>query len=172
VRGGANKRLAAPKLVCEGFYAHSRNPMYLGNFMLLAGLAIIYNSVWVYLLGLPLFYGGLLSIVKAEEEFLAKEFGDDYTRYCSTTNRFFPRLAGLRDTLGQMQFDWKRVLRKEYGTTLAWTSTALVLMAWERYYFGARMSQLLPFLVAWLFIFAAWGVVRFMKKTGRLRSAD
>src|SRR6185436_2746267 len=99
---------------------------------LLLGLAIIYNSRWVYLFGLPLYYGGLLSIIKAEENFLAGKFGDEYTAYCQHTNRFWPRLAGLATTMRSMKFDWKRVLRKEYGTTFAWTSAALFLMIWER----------------------------------------
>ena len=36
-RGGVNKQLAARSPGREGVYAHSRNPMYVGNFLLLAG---------------------------------------------------------------------------------------------------------------------------------------
>ncbi|MFM7141385.1 MAG: S-isoprenylcysteine methyltransferase, partial [Alphaproteobacteria bacterium] len=32
-RGGTNKEIDAPTLVVQGFYAHSRNPMYFGNFL-------------------------------------------------------------------------------------------------------------------------------------------
>jgi protein-S-isoprenylcysteine O-methyltransferase Ste14 len=173
VRGGANKRLAAPKLVCEGFYAHSRNPMYLGNFLLLTGLAIIYNSRWVYGIGLPLYYGGLLSIVKAEESFLADKFGAEYEQYCRQTNRFFPRLRGLGATLSSMSFDWKRVLRKEYGTTFAWLSAALFLLIWERlHHFGyaAAATRINLLLAAYIPLIAAWATVRWLKKTHRLAS--
>ena len=173
VRGGSGKRLAAPKLVCEGFYAHSRNPMYVGNFLLLLGLAIIYNSRWVYVLALPVFYGGLLSIIKAEENFLASQFGEEYTAYCRRTNRFLPRLTGLRATMQSMRFDWKRVLRKEYGTTFAWTTAALFLMAWERvHHFGFAVArrQLTVLGAIWLLSVAWWATVRFLKKTHRLDS--
>ena len=173
VRGGANKQLAAPKLVCEGFYAHSRNPMYVGNMLLLTGLAIIYNSRWVYVVGLPLFIGGLLSIVKAEEQFLATKFGGEYEDYCRRVNRFLPNPRGLRATMASMTFDWKRVLRKEYGTTFAWLSAALFLLIWERLvHFGypARRTEINRLLLCYAPLIAAWATVRWLKKRHRLDS--
>jgi protein-S-isoprenylcysteine O-methyltransferase Ste14 len=173
VRGGVGKQLAAPKLVCEGFYAHSRNPMYVGNVLLLVGLAIIYNSRWVYILVLPAFLGGLLAIVKAEEQFLAAKFGHEYDEYCQRVNRFLPNLRGLRGTMAEMQFDWKRVLRKEYGTTFAWLSAALFLLIWERLvhfgYSGAHTTINL-LLLAYVPLVAAYATVRWLKKTRRLNS--
>ncbi len=173
VRGGVNKQLAAPKLVCQGFYAHSRNPMYLGNFLLLAGLAIIYNSPWVYLLVLPLYYGGLFSIIKAEESFLRGKFGAAYEAYCRTSNRFWPRRQGLRATLASMRYDWKRALRKEYGTTMTWLSIAIFLLIWERvHYFGYEQAKgsIHVLLACYVPVLAYWGGVRWLKKTRRLRS--
>lgn len=173
VRGGANKQLHAPKLVCEGFYAHSRNPMYLGNFLLLSGLAIIYNSRWVYAIVWPLFIGGILTIIRSEEAFLSEKFGTEYADYCRRVNRFWPRLSGMSATLVPMTFDWKRVLRKEYGTTFAWTSIALFLLIWERWYhfgFEAEATKITLLLLGYIPLVLAWGVVRWLKKTRRLES--
>jgi len=172
-RGGANKQLAAPKLVCEGFYAHSRNPMYVGNVLLIVGLAIIYNSFWIYLIGLPIVLAGILSIIRAEEDFLAGKFGEEYEQYCRRVNRFLPSLRGLRRTMSSMTFDWKRVLRKEYGTTFAWLSAALFLLAWERLlHFGYARSapQIKALLVAYVPVVIGYGTVRWLKKTHRLES--
>jgi len=173
VRGGSKKQLAAPRLVCEGFYAHSRNPMYLGNFLLLAGLSLIYNSPLVYLVGLPLCIVALLSIVRAEEEFLHARFGAEYDAYCRSVNRFLPDVRGLRATLSQMRFDWRRVLRKEYGTTFAWVSAAFVFTAVEQItWHGVTASQsaLLRLGVGWLTTALCYAVVRWLKKSGRLDS--
>ena len=175
VRGGAKKQLAAPRLVREGFYAHSRNPMYLGNFLLLLGLALIYNAPLVYLVGLPACVGGLFSIVLAEEEFLRGQFGAEYDDYCHAVNRFLPDVRGLRQTLSRMRFDWRRVLRKEYGTTFAWTSTAIVFLAYERVLWHG-LAQSAPALrtlgVVWLALGVCYFVVRWLKKSGRLASPD
>jgi protein-S-isoprenylcysteine O-methyltransferase Ste14 len=175
VRGGVGKSLAAPKLVCEGLYAHSRNPMYLGNFLLLAGIAIIYNNPLVYLIGLPLYYGGILSIIKAEEEFLRGKFGQEYDDYCASVPRFFPKLPGLGRTFQSMHFDWRRVLRKEYGTTFAWLSVSLLLVAWERVSrlgLDAARPTLIRAAVAFVMVFAAWFGVRRLKKRGLLDTPE
>jgi protein-S-isoprenylcysteine O-methyltransferase Ste14 len=174
VRGGSKKQLAAPKLVCEGFYAHSRNPMYVGNFLLLGGLAIIYHSPLVYLVVLPLYLLSIVAIIEAEEEFLRGKFGAEYEDYCRRVNRFLPSLRGLRTTLSGMKFDWRRVLRKEYGTTFAWLSTALIFIAVERIsWHPARqvLSALARIAVAWILVALLYGITRWLKKSGRLTSA-
>jgi hypothetical protein len=174
-RGGANKQLSAPKLVCEGFYAHSRNPMYVGNFLLLAGLSLIYHSIWVYLAVLPILTIGLLAIVKAEERYLAGRFGAEYVDYCRRVNRFVPDLRGLRATVRGMRFDWRRVLRKEYGTTFAWLSAAFFLLAWEdvlRFGWAESAADLHRLLLLYLPVPFAYAFVRWLKKSGRLRSPD
>jgi protein-S-isoprenylcysteine O-methyltransferase Ste14 len=170
-RGGVDKQLAANRLVCEGIYAHSRNPMYVGNFLLLAGLVMIYHSLAVYLVAFPVYLLGIWTIIKSEEEFLAKRFGRDYEDYCRRVNRFLPRLRGMRQTLGSMRFDWRRVVRKEYGTTFAWTSVALVLIAWEQiHWYGAAAARdlLVVLAAAWLGILLLYAVARWLKKTRRL----
>jgi protein-S-isoprenylcysteine O-methyltransferase Ste14 len=173
-RGGAEKQLAAPKLVCEGLYAHSRNPMYVGNFLLLAGLAIIYHSPLVYLVVLPLYVLGILSIVEAEEAFLRGKFGAEYEDYCRRVNRFLPNLHGLRTTVRGLQFDWRRVVRKEYGTTFAWLSTSLAFIAVEHLsWHGLEEAGqvLIGLAVAWLVIALFYATARWLKKRGHLASA-
>jgi protein-S-isoprenylcysteine O-methyltransferase Ste14 len=174
-RGGVKKQFAAPKLVCEGFYAHARNPMYLGNFLLLAGMAIIYNSRVVYLIVMPLYVLGILAIIKAEEGFLADKFGADYDAYCARVNRFLPKLRGLRATLNGMRFDWRRVIRKDYGTTLTWTSMALILIGVERVHwsgFTAAAPTLRRLVAVWVGILVLYALARWLKKTRRLHSPD
>lgn len=173
VRGGANKQLAAPKLVCEGLYAHSRNPMYVGNFLLLTGLAIIYHAPLVYLVALPLYVLGILSIIEAEEEFLRGKFGAEYEDYCRRVNRFLPNLRGLRETVRGMSFDWRRVLRKEYGTTFAWLSAALAFIAAEHLTWHGLEEvgeTLISLGAAWLVIALLYATARWLKKSGRLAS--
>jgi protein-S-isoprenylcysteine O-methyltransferase Ste14 len=169
-RGGVNKQLAANQLVCDGIYAHSRNPMYVGNFLLLAGLALIYHAWIVYLVALPLYILAILTIVKSEEEFLHRKFGSEYEAYCRRVPRFLPRLDGLRATMAGMPFDWRRVIRKEYGTTFAWLSVALAMIAWEQvtWYGGAARNTLWRLGAIWLGVLCLYAVARWLKKTRRL----
>lgn len=174
-RGGKNKEIAADRLVSEGFFAHSRNPLYLGNFLLIAGLSMIWNAPALYLAVCCLAGVSLFSMVLAEEDFLRRKFGSEFDAYCARVNRFVPRLTGLRATLAGFQFDWKRVVRKEYGTTFTWVSMAIVLFGLERLvWFGPHQAApvfLRGFLV-WLGVFVIYLFTRWMKKSHRLESPD
>lgn len=131
-RGGLNKRIHADTLVTEGFFAHARNPLYDGNLLILMGLFIIYNNPWVYAIGIPFFVLAYVAIVAAEEDFLQRKFGAAYEEYCRKAGRWIPRLHGLRATMQGMEFNWRRVILKDYGSAYTWMAAALILMAYAR----------------------------------------
>jgi protein-S-isoprenylcysteine O-methyltransferase Ste14 len=170
-RGGESGKIDAPKLVVEGVFAHSRNPLYLGNLMEFTGLCLIFNSPSGYLLGLPFFLFAYYSIVRAEEDFLRRRFGADFEAYCRRVNRFIPSLRGLGATLQNMEFNWRRVIRKEYGTTFVWLTTLFGLLAYQSCYFhgwpGAKPA-VLRLIALWTPLPLAYAAARYLKKTGRL----
>ncbi len=172
-RGGKDQKIYAETLVTEGFFAHSRNPLYLGNMLVFLGLFLILNSTWGYAIGVPFFLFAYLSIVSAEENYLLAQFGAPYRDYCRRVNRFFPSLAGLGETIRGMAFNWKRLIRKEYGSTFTWLTTALALVAWEnvaRRGADAAAPVLRSVLIAWAPVVLGYGLARFLKKTHRLES--
>jgi protein-S-isoprenylcysteine O-methyltransferase Ste14 len=174
-RGGKNKRIAADHLVTDGVFAHCRHPLYVGNFLLLLGLMMIWNSPGAYVIGMGGVGLSLFAMASAEEAFLRRKFGAAYEAYCARVNRFVPNFRGLRQTLADFHFDWKRVLRKEYGTTFSWTTTAVVLiilehLEWDRW--ADARGVVIRAALAWLCLAALWGVARWMKKTRRLVSPD
>jgi len=128
-RGGKNRRIYADDLVTEGVYAHVRNPMYVGNFMILVGLAVIWGSPLAFAIGVPLIGFLYFAIVVSEEAYLRQKFGAGYDDYARDVNRFVPRLAGLRETVRNGHYDWRKALRKEYGTPhgLGWGILLLIL---------------------------------------------
>ena len=129
IRGGKDHRVYAEDLVTRGLYSHVRNPMYFGNFFLVVGLAVATNSWLFMLVGIPLSLGMHNSIVAAEENFLRTKFGSQFDDYCRRVPRWVPRFSGLLRTLGGMEFQWRRVVRKEYAAGFDWFSaTALVVL--------------------------------------------
>jgi protein-S-isoprenylcysteine O-methyltransferase Ste14 len=173
-RGGKNRTIAADKLVVDGIFAHARHPLYVGNFLLLTGLMMIWNAPGAYALlavaGLALF-----SMSRAEDLFLSRKFGAAFDEYAARVPRFLPNLHGLGATLARFTFDWKRVIRKEYGTTFAFASCVVALMAlqWIEWEGRAGLTHALTVLLpVWLVIVAAWATARWMKKTRRLASPD
>jgi protein-S-isoprenylcysteine O-methyltransferase Ste14 len=170
-RGGKDRRVYADTLVTEGFFNHSRNPLYAGNLLVLAGLIVIHGSPWFVAIGGAFYLFAYLAITAAEEDFLAKKFTEQYAEYCRRVPRFIPRLAGLRKSLDGMSFGWQRLIRKEYGSAFVWITCALGLLVWESSaHYGLAASRNRLILVAILFIpvFAAYLTARILKKTRRL----
>ena len=76
-------------LVTEGMYRLTRNPMYLGLALILAGWAIVLAQLTPFLL-LPLFVWLISSQqIQHEERVLEEKFGDAYREYKDRVRRWF-----------------------------------------------------------------------------------
>jgi protein-S-isoprenylcysteine O-methyltransferase Ste14 len=172
-RAGRKGRVHADELVEHGLFAHCRNPLYVGNFLVFLGLFTVLNSPVGWLVGVPAVALTYLAIVAAEERFLADKFGDRYENYCRRVNRFRPSLRGLRETFREARFDGWRVLAKEYGQIFTWAMALVLLLALERAANEGGDSireNASGWIVALGAVLGFYAAARFLKKTGRLRS--
>lgn len=170
-RGGKDGKVHATNLITEGIFAHTRNPMYLGNLLLALGFCLMYGSAFMYAVVFPFFLLVYIGITFEEERFLSEKFGSQYQDYCRSTNRYLPRLQGLGETLRQHQFDWKKVIKKEYGTLFVFASGVYVILVFKyRYLLGPVGILGKPWLLATVaaLLVLLYGTARFLKKTGRL----
>jgi protein-S-isoprenylcysteine O-methyltransferase Ste14 len=171
IRGGRNRRVYAEGLVTEGLFAHSRNPLYVGNLLIILGLLMIHNNPWVYAIGVPFFLLAYAAIVAAEEAFLRGKFGAAYDAYAADVPRWLPRLRGLRESVRGMRFNWRRVVLKEYGSAFYWSAGAVLLLAWETlayHDYAERATYLNTLWVCLALLAVGWGAARYLKKTRRL----
>jgi protein-S-isoprenylcysteine O-methyltransferase Ste14 len=82
-----------PKLVTNGPYAYSRNPMMTGLFMVMAGIGIYFGSITLTFVMTPLFiFMSVLEFKYIEEPELAKRFGKEYLEYKEKTPIIIPKL--------------------------------------------------------------------------------
>jgi protein-S-isoprenylcysteine O-methyltransferase Ste14 len=129
---GQNDRLEAAVLNTRGPYAWVRNPLYVGNLLLVLGLLLIANEPFVYAIGLGFFFGEYFFIIRAEEDFLRGRFAHAFEDYCAKVRRWVPRLTpAFTGRLKDGGFDWRRALKKEHNPMAAWVSGAVTLLAWE-----------------------------------------
>jgi protein-S-isoprenylcysteine O-methyltransferase Ste14 len=171
VRGGRNHRVYADTLVTEGLFDHTRNPMYVGKFFMVAGAGLAANS-WPALLAICAVYAFMYhAVVLAEEEYLRNKFGSEFDGYCRRTPRWLPRLRGLRDTFARSKFDWVQVLTKEYSAPLGWTLpiVAIGLYNLSRVAEATRNLAKPAFLIGVLGLaFAFWLAAGWLKKSSGL----
>lgn len=170
-RGGVDKRIFAAKLVQEGLFAASRNPLYVGNIVVLAGVLLIHNNPWVYLIGGAFFLASYRAIVAAEERYLRGQFGAEYDAYCRRVNRWWPSPGSIGPAVAGMSFNWRRLVIKEYGSFASWVVTVLLVLAWQAIWaagWPGATGTLAGLGVALLAALALAGLVRWLKKSGRL----
>lgn len=163
IRGGRDHHVYADKLVTGGFYNHCRNPMYVGNFFLILGLALASNSWLFVLVGVPLALAMHSAIVAAEEHFLRGKFGEEFDAYCARVPRWIPKLKGLGTTIAGMQFDRARVLVKEYAKPFDWLAAIAVISLvnlWRAGQLGEREWLVVLMLAVIGIRFVAWVTAR------------
>ncbi len=172
-RGGKNREVYANHLVTRGFYAHTRNPMYVGNFLIVLGFGLLHGSVWVYGLVSACFAWIYLAIVSAEESYLREKFGAEFQHYSETVNRFVPDFRGLRGSLAAFEYDWRRALLKEYNTVFLVLAVCLGLILWKliNLHDGLALFRAGVIGLGLLYVplIGGYAAVRYLKKTRRLR---
>ncbi|HEX5996765.1 MAG TPA: isoprenylcysteine carboxylmethyltransferase family protein [Jiangellales bacterium] len=88
VWAAASVHMAHPgRLVDDGPYAHSRNPMYVGWTITYVGITLVLRSAWLLAL-LPLVLLSMHVVVLREERRLARTFGPQFNAYRSKVRRY------------------------------------------------------------------------------------
>ncbi len=92
IRGRGTPALFDPpqQFVAVGPYRYVRNPMYIGGFALLLGLALYLRSVSIALMFLAILPVCHLLVVLHEEPSLKRKFNGAYQNYFRTVARWFP----------------------------------------------------------------------------------
>lgn len=171
VRGGKAGKPYAEGLVTEGIFNHCRNPLYVGNILMLLGVGILANSLVYVAIVIPFFLFVYQAIVLAEENFLRGKFGPGYDEYCKKVNRWIPSLGGIGKTFSSMQFNWKRWILKEHTTQFIWLNgivLILLLLYPELTGFDKGLRNTL-LIVVLSFLLLVYILLRFLKKSGKFK---
>ena len=75
-------------LVTTGIHGWTRNPIYLGMFLVYGGIGVAARSPWALILALPLAVTIRYGVVAREEAYLERRFGDAYRDYKARVRRW------------------------------------------------------------------------------------
>ena len=171
IRGGKEGKPYAEGLVTDGIFNHCRNPLYVGNILMLLGVGILDNSLVYVVIVIPLFLFIYQSIVLAEENFLRDKFGAMYDEYCKRVNRWFPNIKGIGKTIGSMQFSWRRWILKEHTTQFIWLNGIVLILLFDYpqlISYNEKLRNRL-IIVILLVLLILYGLIRYLKKSGKLK---
>jgi protein-S-isoprenylcysteine O-methyltransferase Ste14 len=119
------------RLATTGPYAYTRNPLYLGSFVMASGFALASRNLWIAVILIVMFVTIYLPVIRAEEAFLAQRF-PEFAEYA----RRVPRLAPNPSPPGKQhwEFSWDLYWKhREYNATLgsvAMMAALLIKLRW------------------------------------------
>jgi len=163
--GRNTKAQNAYELNSTGAYSLVRNPLYVGNFVVLLGISMLSYSFAVVLLNSITFIVINTFIILTEEDYLLGKFGDKYFDYARRVNCIIPSFKRFRKPA--RNFDLRMVLRREHDS---WLTAVVSLVCVE--FFRDFYSNVPVLETGWLIFLgvgaSVWAILKFMKKTGRL----
>ncbi len=115
--GRNTDKQVAEQLNVTGIYSVVRHPLYLGNYLMWAGLLVFAGNLWFLVLVSLAFWLYYERIMFAEEAFLRGKYGQSYDDWAMQTPAFVPRFSGF--ITPSVPFSIISVLRREYSGWLA-----------------------------------------------------
>jgi protein-S-isoprenylcysteine O-methyltransferase Ste14 len=129
------------ELTTTGPYAHTRNPLYLGTFILGTGIAISGGTLWFVALFMALYLLIYVPVMFAEAETMLQLFSKEYEHYSQRVPLFLPRVTPYRapsdhsvdarpGARGERRFDPSRYLKhREYRAAMGMVIVYALLAA-------------------------------------------
>lgn len=122
----------ARELAVAGPYAYTRNPLYVGSFLMGVGFTCAAGVWWLAIVFSVLFIGIYLPVMRVEAEDIRRIFGDSFTEYEQNVPMFAPRLTAWKktgDKFGFQLYLQYREYRAAIGVVLA-----IALLAAKAYF--------------------------------------
>lgn len=101
----------ADSLNTTGTYSIVRHPLYLGNFLMWLGPAMLTAHFWFIVVFCLFYWLYYERIMFAEEQFLRRKFGDEYLEWAKNVPAFIPNFKNFKKSA--LPFSWKKVLKNE-----------------------------------------------------------
>lgn len=114
--GRNTSKQKAEVLNTTGMYSVVRHPVYLGNFLIWFGVSLFPRLWWLSVILLLAFWLYYERIIFAEEQFLQRRFGSEFTDWAEKTPAFIPRFSSWKRSA--LPFSIRTALKREHSTLL------------------------------------------------------
>jgi len=123
------------ELTVSGPYAHTRNPLYLGTFIMGSGIALASGAWWFAALYVALYLLIYLPVMIAEAETLKQLFASEYPDYSRKVPLFVPRATAYQagephKNNHERRFAWSQYRKhREYRAAIGVAAAFALLVA-------------------------------------------
>ena len=149
----------------RGIYSVTRNPLYIGNFFIFAGLLIVFSNLYALLFFMPFLIVQYDFIILAEERFLSRNHGKLYEQYRHLTPRILPSLGNFKKP--DIPFDCKKVLFKENDSIFNMLIMLILILVYKELVFFGNIIHGSGFIGSALVLIILYVVIKVFKKTSQ-----
>ncbi len=151
-----------------GMYSTVRHPLYLGNFFMWLGLAMMTNHFW-FIIAFILYYALYYErIMYAEESFLINKFGEEYTQWAGKTPAIIPAFGEWQKP--KLTFSFIKVIRQEKSGILNLFIIFFIFSLIKSYkcygFENFKLDKFFTYLLAFALLY--YTIIKIIQKTGKL----
>ncbi|MCB0713528.1 MAG: DUF1295 domain-containing protein [Ignavibacteriae bacterium] len=168
-RGTSGRNTAgqrAAEVNTTGIYSTVRHPLYLGNYVMGLGLALVPHQWWLVAIYSLIFWVYYERIMVAEEEFLRKKFGAAYEEWGNRTPAFIPSFKHWQPPA--LPFSARNVLKREYSGFFALILSMYILVFISDFAIAGKPTVNWLWIGITIFGFLVWFTLRTLKKKTRI----
>jgi len=160
---GRNTRLQkAAFLNTTGMYSVTRHPLYLGNFLIWAGICLFVHSLFFCLAMILLFFLYYERIIFVEEEFLKEKFGEMFVEWAQKTPLIIPNFKNWQKPA--LAFSLKTALKREYTAFFLITTLFTILEFVSDLFYKGKWQFEWTWVLIFFFGLFTYVVLRTLKK--------
>ena len=164
--GRNTKSQVAESLNTTGMYSIVRNPLYLGNFIILVGITFFIEVWWFALITWVGFWMYYERIIFTEEEFLRKKFAGRFLAWAEKTPAVMPRFKNWQKP--DLPFSFKTAVRREFSTYMSIVASFFFLEAGYVFLTQRRLIPNPSWVIFFIVSLAIYFVVLLLKKKTKL----
>jgi protein-S-isoprenylcysteine O-methyltransferase Ste14 len=158
--GRNTEEQVADVLNTTGIYSIVRHPLYLGNFFMWVGPALLTANLW-FIVSFCFFYWIYYErIMFAEEQFLREKFGSIYLEWAMGVPAFFPGFKCFK--ANQLHFSYKKVLKNEKNG-LAATFLIFCFFEMSGEWIKNETNYNYVFIICCILTVLLYGILKFLK---------
>jgi len=159
--GRNTQKQIAESLNTKGIYSIVRHPLYVGNYLMWAGLLIFAGNAAYFLVASLMYWLYYERIMYAEERFLEKKFGQTYLDWSLKVPAFIPAFSKFKK--GDESFFFKDVLRREYSGLFAMSFCFAIVDVLRHYFITETWDFCRPTIYIALFCLVLLVILRSLK---------
>ena len=164
---GREKFMKADSINSTGIYSLSRNPLYIGNFLIFSGLLIVFANGYALLIVLFFLIVQYYFIIRAEERFLTDRHGKNYREYCKEVPRIFSGFHHYQKS--GTSFNLRKVVFKENDSLFNLLLIFILILVIRELTFYHYLIHKIQFIAVASILIGFYILVKVLKKREKTR---